>query len=207
MCGVMHTFQNVLVFSPKRLDVLTQTPSRFFKTPWGLPVAGNGKGGRTPATLLKLSYRRLSSGDRSVCNSYANIASAKASKAGMSPCFMAERIVTIGSTISTSFMVSSMLFITRPAHGAHEPFTMMPARRFWYAFNFKWWRKSCIGGNTSPSYEAAATTSLLMRNASSTASAMSSRHRSACETFGAPFSRRISGNFSATFLVLPWMEA
>ena len=52
MCGVMHTFQNALVFSPKRLDVLPQTPSRFFETPWGFPVAGNGKGGRTPATLF-----------------------------------------------------------------------------------------------------------------------------------------------------------
>ena len=37
MSGVMHTFQNALVFSPKRLDVLPQTPSRFFKTPWGFP--------------------------------------------------------------------------------------------------------------------------------------------------------------------------
>ena len=26
MCGLMHTFQNALVFSPKRLDVLIKTP-------------------------------------------------------------------------------------------------------------------------------------------------------------------------------------
>ena len=33
MCGFMCTIQNALVFSPKRLDVLPQTPSRFLKTP------------------------------------------------------------------------------------------------------------------------------------------------------------------------------
>jgi hypothetical protein len=33
MCGFMCTIRNALVFSPKRLDVLSQTPSRFFKTP------------------------------------------------------------------------------------------------------------------------------------------------------------------------------
>ena len=35
MCGLMHTFQNALVFSLKRLHVIPQTPSRFFKMPWG----------------------------------------------------------------------------------------------------------------------------------------------------------------------------
>ena len=33
--------------------------------------------------------------------------------------------------ISISFMLSSIPFITRPAHGAQEPFSMMPTRRFW----------------------------------------------------------------------------
>ena len=38
---------------------------------------------------------------------YFNIASANASKAGISACFMVERIVTIGSTISIDFILSN----------------------------------------------------------------------------------------------------
>ncbi len=60
----------------------------------------------------------------------ANMASAKASMTGRSACFMRERMVTVGPTISIPFICSSMAVITLAAVGAHEPFSMMPTRRF-----------------------------------------------------------------------------
>ena len=48
-----------------------------------------------------------------------------------SPDFMRERMVTIGSTISQSFMPSIIARITFPAEGAQLPFSMIPNLRFW----------------------------------------------------------------------------
>ena len=59
------------------------------------------------------------------------MASAKASIAGMSDCFMRLRIVTVGSTNVISFIGSIRVRIALAAQGAQEPFSMSPMRRFW----------------------------------------------------------------------------
>ena len=63
--------------------------------------------------------------------SYFVIASASKASCTSSAGFMRERMVTIGSTISQSYMASIISFITRPAEGAQLPFSTMPKRRFW----------------------------------------------------------------------------
>ena len=62
---------------------------------------------------------------------YFMMASARASRAGRSASFIRLRMVTVGSTISISFMLSSIERITFPAVGAQLPFSSMPTRRFW----------------------------------------------------------------------------
>ena len=57
--------------------------------------------------------------------------SANCSRSGTSVDFMRERMVTIGSTISQSFMASIIERITLPAVGAQLPFSMIPNLRFW----------------------------------------------------------------------------
>ena len=51
------------------------------------------------------------------------------SRAGMSVDFIRLRMVTRGSTISMFGMVESISFITRPADGAQEPFSMIATLR------------------------------------------------------------------------------
>jgi hypothetical protein len=123
-------FRNSLDFGERRLKVVLDP--------------GNG----TTTCILLLIYI------------YFNIASARVPIAGRSLCFIVERMVTIGSMISSSFILPSISFITRPADGAHEPFSMIATRRRWYALSLRWSKKSYIGGKTSPSYEDAATTNL-----------------------------------------------
>ncbi len=51
--------------------------------------------------------------------------SANCSSSASSPAFMRERMVTMGSTISQSFMASIIVRITLPAEGAQLPFSML----------------------------------------------------------------------------------
>ena len=59
-----------------------------------------------------------------------NMAFAKASIAGISASFIAERMVTMGSIMLTFFICSIMVCMALPAVGAQVPFSRMPTVRF-----------------------------------------------------------------------------
>ena len=85
---------------------------------------------RAPATKKKKPYGFFFyySFIRSFCQF--NMAFAKDSIAGISASFIAERMVTIGSTMFTSFICSIKARMDLPAVGAQVPFSKMPTVRF-----------------------------------------------------------------------------
>ena len=81
-----------------------------------------------------------------------------------------RRVVTVAvPTMSTPFSVDSVDSIARAAQGDHEPFSTIATRRLRHPFAARRLRNAAIGGNTPPSYEAAARTMSRQRKASATA--------------------------------------
>ncbi len=68
---------------------------------------------------------------------YSSIASARASRAGTSVSFITPRSVTTSPFCLTSFISSTICFITLPADGAQLPFSMIATSRFCHAFIFR----------------------------------------------------------------------